>query len=459
VTARNGRPPGTSVAVKISVTSPAMSVARSCNTHRSLRKTVIPDRHFLEENGKPEKDKKVRNNTRNGLRFLKLSIEYDIPAPMNILEELLDRRRYSTLKWQRLKARFGRDDLLPMWVADADLPTVPEITEALIERARHPFYGYTFLPDSYREAVIGWYQNRHRVSVKPEWMIDMPGGVAAANFLFRTLLQKGDKILIHIPAYHCFPQIIRDGGYTLVTSKLRGSNFEIDLEELEQELKNGVKFVLICSPQNPVGRVWKRETLQRILELSMSYGVPLLVDEIFCDLVFQPGAFTSALDFPIELREQLIVFSSPMKTFNLAGLHISQLIVSNQTLRDKLRFERQFFGNEMPNAFGVIAGEVAYRTGERWLDAFLSYVRENMEILKAGLTDTPISFALPEATYLAWLDCQNLTCEDPFKFFTEELKIATSNGKLCLGERCVRLNVGCPRDTVVEAVIRMQAVL
>ena len=382
---------------------------------------------------------------------------------MAIFDQLIERKGTSSVKWDQMKFVFGEEDLLPMWVADMDFKPPEAVTQALQKRLSHEIFGYTSIPDSTGEAIREWMKKRHDWEIEADWILYNHGVVPSLGLAILAFTEPGDHILLQSPVYTPFFTMIEanDRKVTNCPLHLVNNRYEIDFEQFEETLKNNhVKLFFLCNPHNPSGRVWKREELKKIAELCQKYHVLILSDEIHSDLVGAPNKHFPIASIDASYREFIITCIAPTKTFNLAGLQASSLIVPNPTLRKKIETIQHQQGFHTLNAFGIIGMEAAYKYGEDWLNQLLFYIKENVHLVKETVeAELPaVKVMEPEGGYLIWIDCRDTGLSD------EELKTRLiEKGRLALepgkkygpgGEGFLRMNVGCSRETVKEGIAR-----
>ncbi len=378
--------------------------------------------------------------------------------------KVFDRSQTASVKWEMTKKIFGADDLLPMWVADMDFQPPREITEAIKKRTEHGIYGYTFIPPSTSAAIQNWMEQRHKWKINPDWIEYSPGVVPAISTVIQSLTNPGELVMLQSPVYTPFFDMIERNGRVIVNTPLvtQEHRFQINFDLFEQNLKQGVKLFLLCNPHNPGGRVWTKEELIKIGELCLKYNCLILSDEIHSDLVFKPAVHSPIASLNPELEQQVITCIAPSKTFNIAGLQASAMIIPNENYRAKIKRFQQKQGFFSLNLFGIMAMEAGYQYGEKWLEELLSYLSENVSIAKQFIEENvpKISVMEPEGTYLLWLDCRNLELTD--KEIKERL---LTKGKLALepgakfgpgGEGFVRMNLACPQETLIEGLNRLK---
>lgn len=378
-----------------------------------------------------------------------------------------DRSNTASVKWEMNKEVFGSRDVLPMWVADMDFPPPNEVIEEIQKRAIHGIFGYTFAPSSTAEAIQNWVQKRHGWEINRSWITYSPGVVSAISTAIQSFTSPGDKVMLQSPVYSPFFQMIEKNDRTVINSPLHlvGNQYEIDFEDFEQKLKNGVKLFLLCSPHNPGSRVWSKEELRMIADLCLKHNCLILSDEIHCDLVFQPFKHYPLCSIDEKYKDIVITCMAPSKTFNIAGLQASVLIIPNATLKKAFTNTQAKQGFHGLNTFGIIGMEAAYLHGENWLDQLICYLEENISIAKQYLEEhlPNIHLIQPQGTYLLWLDCRKLQLSD------EEIKERLIHkGKLALepgtkfgsgGEGFVRMNIGCTQKTLLDGLNRLKQAL
>ena len=381
-------------------------------------------------------------------------------------DEVIDRKNTDSMKWSAsyLEQHFGSADCVPLWVADMDFRTAQPVIDAVTERAGHGIYGYALAGDEFYEAVIKWQKRRNGWEVKKEWIVFSPGVVPALWHIVRTFCSPGEKVILQSPVYYPFYKVIEDNGCQVINNRLinNGGRYEMNFEELERQAEDSsVKMMILCSPHNPVGRVWTKEELRRVSEICFANDVLLVSDEIHSDLVFRPNVHTPAASLSEELMMNTITCMAPSKTFNLAGVQVSEVIVPDRRLRRKLAGSLKSAG-VMPNVFGLAAQTAAYNEGEEWLEQLLEYLAGNLDFMENFITSElpEVKFRRPEGTYLAWLDFSG------YGFTTEELQnrmknkagVALDDGYIFGdgGEPCQRINFACPRSVLIKAMERLR---
>lgn len=375
----------------------------------------------------------------------------------------VERRGTSCVKWDSADRVFKGTDLLPMWIADMDFPTAPAIQQQLHSRVEQGIFGYGILPPEYYQTVAGWMRRRHGCEVKPEWITYTAGVVPALNYAVQAATQLGDEVMLNTPIYHPFYQAVEEQGRTLVKSPLREKDlyYTFDFEDMERRVTERTKAFLLCSPHNPVGRVWKREELERLADFCLRHHLTVIADEIHHDLVFEEH--TMFLNISPEIARQTILCTAPSKTFNLAGIQIGNAIIPDDELRKRFKSLVVKAHAFSANSFVAPAVIGAYGQSEEWLDQLIAYLKGNMELFCSAIeSELPrLRVRKPEGTYLAWVDCSGLGLSpDGLKrFLVEKCRLALSDGAGFGdgGEQFARFNLACPRSTVQECIRRLRA--
>jgi len=369
------------------------------------------------------------------------------------------------LHWERTDEFFGPNRILPMWVADMDFRSPEPVVTALVARAEHGIYGYTEKSDGYYQSVVGWMMRRHGWRVAPEWICTTPGVVPALNMLVRTFLSPGEKVLIQRPVYYPFFSAIENNGGEIVSNSLILDNgrYGMDFDDLEVKAQDPkVKMAILCSPHNPVGRVWTREDLSRFGEICLRNNILVVSDEIHGDLIYKGYAFTPFASISEDIAQNAVICTAPSKTFNLAGLQTSNIIIPNADLRAQFEETLQSNGLFGISVLGIVATEAAYNHGEEWLEQLLDYLEGNLRYLDQYVRDNipQISVIPPEGTYLVWLDCHRLGLGkwDLKRLMLNEARVYLDEGFIFgpEGEGFERINIACPRSILAEALERIR---
>ena len=373
-------------------------------------------------------------------------------------DEVIDSQHTSSVKWEGMQEIWGRDDLIPLWVADMDFATAPFITEAIKKRCENPVLGYTRKPDSYFEAIIRWNKMRYGLEVEKDMIGFVPGIVPGIGMALNAFTEKGDKVMIQPPVYHPFRWLVERNGRTLVTSPLKWEEgmLRMDMENFRMQIK-GCKVFILCNPHNPGGIVWKEEELQQVAEICHEEGVLVFSDEVPADLTLPPYQHRPFAMMGEKARMNCVTFMSPSKAFNMPGLTASHAIIFNDQLRSKFRTHMDAGEFDLGHAFAFLAIEAAYSNGTEWLEQCLAYIQGNIDYVDNFLKENApkLKVIRPQASYLIWLDCREmgLTQEELNRFFVEEAHLALNDGAM-FGEEGVgfmRLNIASPRSVIEQA--------
>lgn len=381
-------------------------------------------------------------------------------------DKVIVRDDTASVKYDGRAAYFGTADVLPLWVADMDFPAPAAVTKALMQRAENPIYGYTFYPESLCEALSDWLKKRHGWVVPHEWIMMAPGVVTSLFATVSAFAEVGEGVIVQPPVYSPFFSAVTTNQRRLIENPLLLENgrYHIDFEHLEHCAAEGAKLLLLCSPHNPVGRVWTKAELLQLLDIARRYDLTILSDEIHADLVY-PGEQHTTLATLANQHDKIITAVAPSKTFNIPGLGLSALIVPNLEQRVKLQkvFDSLHLSNTNP--FSITAFEAAYRGGEAWLDNLLIYLRNNRDFVSGYLTKNLPNVRLiqSQGTYLLWLDCRDLGMSDlQLKdFFVQQAKVGLNAGESFGqgGSGFMRLNIAAPRAVIAEALMRINNAL
>lgn len=381
---------------------------------------------------------------------------------MHYFDEIYERAGTNCYKWDTREQTYGVTDVTPLSVADMDLACPPVVMRALERRMAHPLMGYAVRPDSYYQAAMGWFERRFGWPITRESIVDTPGVVPALATAIEAYSKPGDGVLIQTPVYHPFFHIIRAAEREIVTNPLYlcGERYEIDFDDLDSKLRRAnVTVMILCSPHNPVGRVWEEHELRRIADLCVKHGVMLLSDEIHADVVY-PGHRHIPLA-SLDTGAPLLTAIAPSKTFNVAGLVTSLVVIDDEDLRKRFSDVLYRYALWLGNVFGIEALQAAYSEGDAWLDDLLVYLRGNLDLVKEYLPGRApgIDLIEPEGTYVAWLDCRdlNLAQDELVKMFVKQAKVGLDNGVMfgVEGEGFMRLNFALPRPRLHEALERI----
>ncbi|MCK4920403.1 MAG: PatB family C-S lyase [Bacteroidales bacterium] len=374
----------------------------------------------------------------------------------------IDRENTNSVKYDIREEYFGKKDVLPLWVADMDFETPEFIREAVIKRAKHPIYGYTLRGDSFYSSIIDWMRKRHDWKVEKDWISFAPGIVPAINMAVLSFTKPGEKILIQPPVYHPFFYAIKDHKREILENNLvyEKGKYTIDYKDFEEKAKEAKVFIL-CHPHNPVGRLWNKEELTQLLKICRRHEVMIFSDEIHSDLILGENPHIPLLSLEEE-PTNIISFYAPSKTFNLAGLSTSFLIIPNKKIKIIYEELLNSLHVNMGNIFGAVALEKAYEEGEEWLEQLLDYLKSNLKFLKDFIEKNipEIKVINPEATYLVWLDFNqlNICDEDLRKFIIEKAEIGLNDGPGFgkAGSGFQRINIALPQLILEQALKKLE---
>ena len=387
-------------------------------------------------------------------------------------DKIINRKGTNCLKYDYAVERGKPADVLPLWVADMDFTVSEEITKSLHAAVDHGIYGYTQPKDAYYNAITNWMEKNHNWKTKREWIMKTPGVVFALGAAVKAFTKLGDAVLIQNPVYYPFTNIIRDNDRRVIDNTLvyekrvteGKSQYSIDYEDFERKIvQENIKLFILCNPHNPVGRVWNREELQQLGEICLRHHVIVVSDEIHNDFVYPGFEHTVFANVDPRFAEFTVTCTAPSKTFNLAGLQISNIFISNETLREAFQKEIDKTGYDEPNALGAVACEAAYRGGQEWLDQLRAYLLENLNFLRAYLQEKipQIHLVEPEGTYLVWLDCSELgiSGKELDQFIVEKAGLWLDGGAMFgpSGADFQRVNIACPRATLELALDKLKA--
>ena len=383
-------------------------------------------------------------------------------------DKVIDRRNTRCLKYDFAKRRGMPEDVLPLWVADMDFATSSYIEDALIERAKHGIFGYSEVQTPYFEILENWLKKHHNWDVQEKWLIKTPGVVFALAMAVKAYTEIDEGILIQAPVYYPFYEVIRDNGRKIVENELYlgdDNRYHIDFEDFEDKIiSEKVRLFILCSPHNPVGRVWTAEELVKLGDICVKHGVIVVSDEIHADFVFK-GRHHVFASLKKEFENISITCTSPSKTFNLASMMMSNIFIPNHELKRKFRKELDAAGTSQLGIMGLVACEAAYCKGEEWYRSMIEYVRKNIEFTKEYIAENipDVSMIDIEGTYLVWLDFHKtgLSAGELDRRIIHNAKLWLDSGKIFgkCGEGFQRINVACPRSILKEALDRIKNIL
>lgn len=375
----------------------------------------------------------------------------------NMFNQGVNRKNTGAIKWDMQP----KETDLPFWIADSDYATAPCVIDGLLDATKQGAFGYNLVPKKFKEAVVSWYQKRYDSSIDESWVIPSTGVILEIRVLLDILTNVGDGVILQTPVYHTFHHVINNNNRVIIENKLikKDDTYVMDYENLEELFKLGHKVMILCSPHNPVGRIWTKEEITKVIEIAKKYNAFVIADEIHSDLNITDHKFNSAADYLNEY-DNLAICNAPSKAFNIAGLHASYLIIKNEELRNKFNdlCHKEFLNS--PSVFGSFATIAAYEKGEEWICEQNKHIKANYEYLKEFLNKELPSLIVTklEGTYLVWLDLSFT------KLNTEELlKVCTDNGIICSGgvqfcndyESYLRFNIACPFDQLKEGLNRL----
>lgn len=382
-----------------------------------------------------------------------MEFDFDIPVP---------REGTHSVKFDGRQQYFGTAEVTPMWVADMDFAVPPCVTRALLARAAHPVFGYTLYPESLYQSVIGWFQRRHHWSIERDWIVMAPGVVPSLHACCLAFAEAGEGVIVQPPVYFPFFSAVTETKRQLVLNPLQSINgrYEINLKQLENQARDA-RILMLCTPHNPVGRVWSKAELISVLRIAKAHNLIVLSDDIHADLVYPGVSHTMIGTLETELgefiRTNVITAVAPSKTFNIPGLGLSCLIMPNPQHREALQKVFELLHVSNSNPFSIAAFEAAYNEGDVWLDSLMVYLQENKRLVRDFLAQNvpQIRCADPEGTYLLWLDCSDLQLTDAQlrDFFIKDCKVGMNPG-IVFGEEgkgFMRMNIGTTRARLSAA--------
>ncbi|MBP5745326.1 MAG: pyridoxal phosphate-dependent aminotransferase [Lachnospiraceae bacterium] len=384
-------------------------------------------------------------------------------------DTVISRKKTDSLKWD------VKDNELPMWVADMDFKTAPEIIKDLEDRVSHGIFGYSIIPDEWYDAYISWWKKRHDFTIEKEWLVFCTGVIPAISSTVRKLTSPNEKVVIQTPVYNVFFNCIFNNGCRVLQNELIYENgeYRMDFEDLEQKLSDPqTTLMILCNPQNPSGKIWDKDTLQRVGKLCVKYNVAVISDEIHCDIITPGKKYVPFASVSTECRACSITCIAPTKAFNLAGLHSAAVFIPNPYLRHKIWRALNTDEVAEPNAFAITAAVSAFTKGEPWLDALNSYIDDNRKLAEEYI-DKRIPFMKAvrgEATYLIWLDIKDITSKLSKRIDTKKLSrfvaeyVREKTGLFVTegdeygdaGEGFLRINVACPKSVLKDGLERLE---
>ncbi len=376
----------------------------------------------------------------------------------------VDRKNSNCIKWDLCTKSYSDYDLIPLWVADMDFEVVPEIVEALEKRIKHGVFGYSHTPDSYYEAAIGWFEKRFNWEVEREWIKLTPGVVPGINSLIAAFTKPGDEVILQTPVYHPFYTLVKNNGCQVIENPLifKDEKYEMNFQNLEKVITKKTRLLILCSPHNPVGRVWTKEELTKLGEICIKHNILVISDEIHADIVYKPHEHTVFSAINEDFSQNSIICTAPNKTFNIAGLETANMIIKNEKLRREFEIQLDKHCVQGLNLLGVVAQEAAYTHGEQWYQELMEYLSDNLEFTLNFFKERipKIKAIRPEGTYLLWLDCSalDLNSEELNNFFMNKCKVWLNDGAMfgTKGQLFQRMNLGTRRELIKEALERIE---
>ena len=379
-------------------------------------------------------------------------------------DEIIDRRGTNCVKCDLNKAIFGREDIIPLWVADMDFLTPKFITEKLRERTQHSIFSYSFRDNEFYQSIIDWVERRHNWKIKKEWICFSPGIVPALNFSTLSYTDINDSIIIQTPVYPPFYTSVQNHNRRLVCNELvqRDGRWEMDFDALEKQIDSTTKMIVLCNPHNPVGRAWTKEELQTFAEICINNDLTIVSDDIHCDLTLPGNTYIPLASINEEIAQRTVTCIAPSKTFNVAGLATSAIIIPDEERRNAFLKTIQDLHIENGNIFGTIASTEAFKHGDEWLDALMQYIDDNAKYVCSFLNER-IPEIIPsklEATFLMWLDCRKLGMKGKAlkDFFVWKAGVGLNEGSEFgqNGEGFMRLNIATPRAVLQQALLNIE---
>lgn len=371
----------------------------------------------------------------------------------------VDRQGTNCVKYDLRKEVFGSDKVIPMWVADMDFLTPPFIIDAIKERLKHEILGYTVRRDEYFETLGSWTERHYGWKIDKEWILFSPGIVPAVNICTLAYTKPGDSIIVQPPVYFPFFGAVKDHGRKLLFNRLKETDgrYYFDFDDLRKKAERGAKMLILSNPHNPVGRAWNKDELSELAEVCLEYNIIIISDEIHSDLVLPGFKHLPIASLSEKIASSTITCYAPSKTFNLAGLSTSSVVISDNKLREKFRKQIDSLHISGGNIFGTEASIAAYSKGEEWLGQLLDYIAKNVKLVveKLNSDDLPLKAVIPEATYMIWLDCRKMKMDgkELNEFFINKAGIGMNEGSMFGpgGEGYMRMNLACPTSILEKA--------
>lgn len=384
-----------------------------------------------------------------------------------MIKRMINRYNTDCLKYDAVEAVFGTKNVIPLWVADMDIAAPFVVRRALHKRINHPIYGYSLHNECFYKTIISWVNDFYHWKIEKEWITCTPGIVPAINIAVMSLTELGDEIIIQPPVYHPFFNAVTDHKRTLVTNplKIEDGRYYIDFDDLKKKITKKTKMLILCNPHNPVGRVFTREELTQLGNICLENNIIIVSDEIHADIVYKPNHHTPIASISKEFSDITITCMAPSKTFNIAGFATSEIIIENETIRNKFRYITQSLHICGGNILGDAALIASYSKGKPWLRRTLKFLKENIEFVKSYIAKNipEIKVIEPESTFLLWLDCRDLKMEqkDLQKFFIDDAGLGLNDGEMFgeNGKGFMRMNIGTCRQTLKKALKQLETAI
>lgn len=383
-------------------------------------------------------------------------------------DEIIDRRGTNSLKYDFMTERGKRENLIPLWIADMDFEVPQAIKNTLIESVEHGIFGYSDTKQEYFNAIYNWYKERFHYDLKEEWLVKTPGIVYALATAINAFTNRGDAVMIQQPVYYPFSDVILNNERKLVNSPLvyQDGRYHIDFEDFEAKIiEEKVKLFILCSPHNPVGRVWSKEELIRLGDICVKHNVIVVSDEIHADFVYEGNQHHIFPSIKPEYLNHCILCTAPSKTFNIAGLQVSNIFIANEQYRLKFQEEMNRTGYSQLNIMGLVACKAAYEHGAAWVDALNLYLADNIKFIKDFLEKhlPQVKLIEPEGTYLLWFDFSdlNLEVEQLEDLIENKANLWLSSGKIFGNEskQFQRMNIACPKSVLEKVFVQLKAAI
>lgn len=379
-------------------------------------------------------------------------------------EEVIDRGGEYSAKYDELEMKFGSKELIPLWIADMDLPVADEIIEAMKTRLEKKVFGYTTRPDFYNHAIVDWFKSRHNYEVCQSSLIFSPGVIPSISLILQQMTSEGDNIIIQQPVYSPFESVIKNNNLEVKINPLiiDEGDYVMDYEHLESIIDTNTKFLILCNPHNPVGRVWRKDELLRIAEICLRHGVMIISDEIHCDLIFKGHRHIPIASLSKEVEDITITCVAPSKTFNIPGLQASIIITTNPKIYSIIEQAFTTIDIKRNNCFSLVATHAGYAHGHDWLDEVMAYIEGNADFVINYVNKhiPKLKIRKPEGTYLLWIDCTELELEDEAlkSFMIDDAKLALGSGSDygLGGSGYQRINIACSRKVLEKALEQLK---